>query len=238
MRLMPPGRPPPPRGHPNLPIGGHRPAGTPLAHAYHNVGAGPRARPPRGRRGSQAAARPCGRNGPSGRCGRRSRDSVSMQSTRSALPPASGLWVGCAHASRRLTPPAMFFRPLRGWAGRMGVGLPVVHKPRLHRRKVGGGRAGGIAHGSVRGSRARASQWRGRASARTLRPPPSSSRWSQGLCTTRRARPGEPHRYHGERASVRLGCHAQAKLGRVLSLARKRRHVARAPPRGSTPKQV
>ena len=36
----------------------------------------------------------------------------------------------------------MFFRPLRGWAGRMGVGLSVVHKPRLHRRKVGGGRGG------------------------------------------------------------------------------------------------
>ena len=41
-----------------------------------------------------------------------------------------------------------------------------MHKPRLHRRKVGGGRAGGIAHGSVRGSRACASQWWGRASAR------------------------------------------------------------------------
>ena len=62
---------------------------------------------------------------------------------------------------RRPRSAARHFRPLRGWAGRMGVGLPVVHKPRLHRRKVGGGRAGGITHGSVRGSRARASQWWG-----------------------------------------------------------------------------
>jgi len=121
--------------------------------APHVISAVPGQWPGRNREG-----RPGGLGGPHGswrcgrcgHCGRRSSDSVSIvstQSTSSILPPPSG---PCVRGAAR---PGGSRRRLRSVAAsRLGGGWgspQLVHKPRLHRRKVGGGRAEGVGRRSV-----------------------------------------------------------------------------------------